>query len=249
MALDTINDLPLTNCTLLRWSLIAHIYAWETHKILHRDISVHNILIYYPQQSDGTEGGAIGLLSDWDLARTERQLQQGPVLPWRSVSYHVSFKLTPFISRFCLQFVQGTWQYMSALLQFMPEKHYEVSDDLESFTHVLNWCALRFLPNELSGHPRYLAIHLGDLFDCHVSLKLEDGTIVSTCSLQKLRTIREGKPFASVKPTDHPFAELLNDLAVLCKQHYATYDIDEIIANSKRLKNRDRSAEQQIRAK
>lgn len=73
--------------------MVAHREAWVAHRILHRDISVNNILIYYLDS-----GNAVGLLSDWDLARTEDQLRQGSVLPWRSVSNYFGSRLTSFIS-------------------------------------------------------------------------------------------------------------------------------------------------------
>ena len=75
--------------------MVAHSYAWKTHKILHRDISVHNILIYYPDPNN--DEVSIGLLSDWDLARTEEQLQKGALSTSRSVSYDIWFQLTALI--------------------------------------------------------------------------------------------------------------------------------------------------------
>ncbi|KAJ3485949.1 hypothetical protein NLI96_g4578 [Meripilus lineatus] len=38
----------------------------------------------------------------------------------------------------------GTWRFMSALLLCCPEKPNEVSDDVESFVHVINWLTLRY---------------------------------------------------------------------------------------------------------
>ena len=40
---------------------------------------------------------------------------------------------------------------MSALLQYSANKVHAVSDDLESFLHILNWCALKYLPHSLTG--------------------------------------------------------------------------------------------------
>ncbi|KAI1781711.1 hypothetical protein LXA43DRAFT_636894 [Ganoderma leucocontextum] len=41
---------------------------------------------------------------------------------------------------------------MSSRLQHTDpaEQRHELSDDLESFIHVLNYCALKYLPNDLS---------------------------------------------------------------------------------------------------
>ena len=47
---------------------IAHQRAWEKRKILHRDISINNILLL------GSMDDTVGLLCDWDLAKTQQQL-------------------------------------------------------------------------------------------------------------------------------------------------------------------------------
>lgn len=53
--------------------LAAHKIAWEEYGILHRDVSVGNILIC--EVDDGSpELKAIGLLIDWDLAKTKDQI-------------------------------------------------------------------------------------------------------------------------------------------------------------------------------
>lgn len=126
---------------------------------------------------------------------------------------------------------------MSALLQCMRDKHYEVSDDLESFTHVLNWCTFRFLPNECSMNAQALASRMNLLFDRHLNQKLKDGTIVSTCGVDKLEAIRDGELAVAVEPPDHPFATLLKALADLCQQHYSTYDIDQVIAKLQKVES------------
>ncbi|KAI0689811.1 hypothetical protein C8T65DRAFT_588385, partial [Cerioporus squamosus] len=113
-----------------------HQFAWEQCGIRHRDISVGNILLCRdPADPDAVR---IGLLADWDLAKTREQLETLVRLRSR-VRY-------------------GTWQFMSALIQSYVNKVHAVSDDLESFLHVLNWCALKYLPHNLSdkgGLPSY----------------------------------------------------------------------------------------------
>lgn len=51
--------------------VLAHFHAWEKARILHRDISVGNILIDI--YSD--ERFPNGYLSDWDLSKKESQLK------------------------------------------------------------------------------------------------------------------------------------------------------------------------------
>ncbi|KAI0704244.1 hypothetical protein C8T65DRAFT_830866 [Cerioporus squamosus] len=74
--------------------LSKHINAPGRGRFLHRDISVNNILIM------GSRGDTVGLLCDWDLAKTEQQLEDSN--PTRA----------------------GTWQYMSALRQRFVEKRH-----------------------------------------------------------------------------------------------------------------------------
>ena len=39
---------------------------------------------------------------------------------------------------------QGTWVFFSGILAEYPLKRNAVSDDLESFVHVVTWMAFRF---------------------------------------------------------------------------------------------------------
>ena len=56
-------------------------YAWVKHRILHRDISAGNILIWIDDNKK-----VVAKLADWDLAKSQDELDRGPALPWRSVS-------------------------------------------------------------------------------------------------------------------------------------------------------------------
>ncbi|RPD60632.1 hypothetical protein L227DRAFT_611163 [Lentinus tigrinus ALCF2SS1-6] len=98
-------------------ALLGHQRAWVKCKILHRDVSINNILLL------GTGADCRGLLCDWDLAQTEEQLND----------YETTQGLR-----------LGTWQTMSALLQQYASKRHQLSDDLESFLHILTYSALRY---------------------------------------------------------------------------------------------------------
>ncbi|KAK7041738.1 hypothetical protein VNI00_009027 [Paramarasmius palmivorus] len=89
----------------------AHRDAYEKAGVLHRDVSVGNILI--------TDKGE-GLLIDWEFSK-----------PLESKSPRTVERT-------------GTWQFMSArLLYHKPgEVDHVLSDDLESFYHVLCWLVL-----------------------------------------------------------------------------------------------------------
>jgi len=60
--------------------------------------------------------------------------------------------------------LQGTWQFMAALLLMSPHPLvHELADDLESFLHVLSWVALCFMPH--AWNPKRLSQCLQDVFD------------------------------------------------------------------------------------
>ncbi|KAF8132577.1 hypothetical protein EV363DRAFT_1328895 [Boletus edulis] len=63
-----------------------------------------------------------GLLIDWEMAK--KMDERGSRCPDRT----------------------GTWQFMSANLLQQPGKFHTVTDDLESFLHVLAWTTIRYIP-------------------------------------------------------------------------------------------------------
>ncbi|KAI0701143.1 hypothetical protein C8T65DRAFT_656851, partial [Cerioporus squamosus] len=99
-----------------RNAILAHQDAWTKAKVLHRDISVGNILIDALTKR--------GILIDWDLARFQCELASGPTEPDRT----------------------GTWQFRSALLLAYPRKPQRLSDDLESFIHAFYYLVLKYHP-------------------------------------------------------------------------------------------------------
>ncbi|EED83810.1 predicted protein [Postia placenta Mad-698-R] len=74
-------------------------------------------------------GQVVGILIDWDLCKYKDQLNKGSSNPTHS----------------------GTWQFSSAMLLQYPMKLRQVSDDLESFVHVLHWTILMWYKHSLSG--------------------------------------------------------------------------------------------------
>ncbi|EKM56603.1 uncharacterized protein PHACADRAFT_194196, partial [Phanerochaete carnosa HHB-10118-sp] len=107
-------------------AFFAHQEAWEDARILHRDISVGNIMI-------DTETGQ-GFLNDWDLCRYREDMEtKQPASEPSGIS--------------------GTWIFKSALAQRYPRKPPELADDLESFIYVITFLAYRFHHHELSSEP------------------------------------------------------------------------------------------------
>ncbi|KAJ2965410.1 hypothetical protein NUW54_g14128 [Trametes sanguinea] len=104
-------------------AIVAHEEAYETARVVHRDISVGNILIL--PGSDGTIQGYRGLLADWELSKKRDDEQKEPRHPDRT----------------------GTWQFMSVRTLTHPSAPVQIADELESFLHVMIYCAIRYLPH------------------------------------------------------------------------------------------------------
>ncbi|KAI0645047.1 hypothetical protein C8Q79DRAFT_927309 [Trametes meyenii] len=195
---------------LLYHVIVAHLFAWDTAGLLHRDISASNILIY----TDG-RGELCGILSDWDLSKTEEQLSsQEATQPSRS----------------------GTWQFLSPLRQCYPETPYRLSDDLESFVHVLSWCVLKYLQHTETC-PDDATAEAKEAFGQWFS-NIYDTEVVVGSTLKfghtKLAIILSGTPFATIlqDSPDNPLDVLLRSLALICKQHYESSEIRAIWAGS-----------------
>lgn len=104
-------------------AFIAHREAWQYAGVLHRDISVGNIMI---NVDDDT-----GFLNDWDLCKYRAELEGGSGASEPSG-------------------ISGTWAFKSGHSLIYPRKPPEVADDLESFVNVLTFFGFRFHHHELS---------------------------------------------------------------------------------------------------
>lgn len=177
-------------------ALIAHQDAWEKARVLHRDISAKNILLHINSKTASDGSNTIAFLNDWDLCRYEKELGS-------ATQYGRS----------------GTWQFMSALLLKFPGlTPHRVSDDLESFVHVLNWFCLRFHRHD---HPTAaLQQRVLSLYDVSEKDKTSKESIGGAT---KLNLMNSGVPAASLDE-DGPLKTLLEELAVLCKRHYSGID-------------------------
>ncbi|KAI6013862.1 hypothetical protein EDC04DRAFT_2579081 [Pisolithus marmoratus] len=101
----------------------AHWKAFKKAKVLHRDISVNNILI--------DENGE-GVLIDWELAIFLDDNSGSNVLKRHDRT--------------------GTWQFISVALLRNPVQLHALEDDIESFVHVLGWTILCYLPGPMDGN-------------------------------------------------------------------------------------------------
>lgn len=119
---------------------------------------------------------------------------------------------------------------MSALLQRYRKKHYELSDDLESFIHVLNWLSLKFFPHTLSGqHPKQV-----EQLQYHV-MQIYETSLSETGAPQKLSTIQGSNSFVTLTGSfaTSPFGKALDSLNQLLKLHYTTIDYKKLEEQSK----------------
>ncbi|KAL4243859.1 EKC/KEOPS complex subunit BUD32 [Abortiporus biennis] len=150
-------------CYYLFLVILAHEGAFKAG-ILHRDISPNNIMIDEAPEAIGEEA----FLIDWDLCRYLHELNNGPTQKKRS----------------------GTWAFISALLLKYPSKQHELSDDLESFIHVLHWFCLQFHVHNL--RPSYqLSDTLSSVyFEARPQAGYDKGGDT------KLRNMQKEKPFS-----------------------------------------------------
>ncbi|KAI0089094.1 hypothetical protein BDY19DRAFT_1048081 [Irpex rosettiformis] len=107
--------------TIVSHALEGHDNAWNKAKILHRDISVNNIMFVVAQDEETTRE-MNGILIDWDLCKERDELNNNRTQNGRS----------------------GTWAFMSTLSLLHPLKPNDLADDLESFIHVITYYSLRF---------------------------------------------------------------------------------------------------------
>ncbi|KAK7687780.1 hypothetical protein QCA50_008999 [Cerrena zonata] len=171
----------------------AHRWAWQRASILHRDISDNNVLVVYRLDEKGLPVVG-GLLIDWDLSKDKEQLDAEQALD---------------VNR------SGTWAFMSALRQKYPKKPFEVSDDIESFVHVLIWCGVRYLPHSKTDTPNHLPLFMkGTFITCCQS---RDGFYYGCDS--KWSMVKNGTiPFEF--PTEPKFGMVLSRLLRVCERHY-----------------------------
>ncbi|CAL1715090.1 unnamed protein product [Somion occarium] len=177
-------------------ALQAHEDAWVKAGILHRDISDNNILIFF------VDGRRCGLLIDWDLCKYASELQE------RKATHKNR---------------SGTWQFISALRLRCPKKYCEVADDIESFVHVINWCALRYHQHNHLGSASGFATFIHRMFlDCSIS---SDGLLYG-CP-EKWVAMMRGDPGFNLS-SDERFQNVINELMRVCSSHYRSLDLKEL---------------------
>ncbi|KAI0347527.1 hypothetical protein BDW22DRAFT_536266 [Trametopsis cervina] len=193
----------------------AHKEAWEAG-VLHRDISVANIMI----SDTGEPGKRKGLLMDWDLCKYKEDMKLEATQPGGR---------------------SGTWAYMSWLSLQYPRKPVAVSDDLESFLYVLEHCALRFHSHSRSPPIPPTSTDLAAIHAVNSKGVPLSGALVSffyeeyentdgsfTGGLTKQEHIQSATPLAILRLSNSPLAVVLKKLYDLARDHYDTIDFQEL---------------------
>ncbi|TFK92770.1 hypothetical protein K466DRAFT_195010 [Polyporus arcularius HHB13444] len=181
-------------------ALIAHRDAWKKARVLHRDVSVSNIMIY--EEGRGSYVVRYGMLCDWDLCKYQEQMSanQRPRTIDRT----------------------GTWYFRSALALLFPGKPYELADDIESFVHVYHYCVLRF---HVTNRTHNLANFVQDTYD-FVRVRESDGAHIG--GLIKLEHMQLAKPPMRVGQANPVLDQFLFEIAELCSKHYSTINIENL---------------------
>ncbi|CAL1715142.1 unnamed protein product [Somion occarium] len=174
----------------------AHEDAWVKAGTLHRDISDNNVLIFF------VNGRKRGLLIDWDLCKYASELQE------RKATHRNR---------------SGTWQFICAVRLQYPKKYCEVADDIESFVHLINWCALRYHHHKGVKSQSGFATFVHRMFlDCTTS---SDGLLYG-CD-EKWAAMMRGDPGFKLT-SDERFQDVINQLMRLCNSHYRCFDLEEL---------------------
>ncbi|KAI0631771.1 hypothetical protein C8Q77DRAFT_158845 [Trametes polyzona] len=186
--------------SIIRDCVIAHGEALTKAGVMHRDVSGGNILIYPQVVPDSTTLWMTwtGMLADWELSKPVAVEGQSPRArqPERT----------------------GTWQFMSAAVLDDHGKAIEVSDELESFFHVLLYYAIRYLKSNCID----VGIFIEDYFDSHA---FENGKCF--CGQAKRQVVREGrglvvggKDRVKLKFASPPLDKLIDTLLIRIHAHY-----------------------------
>ncbi|KAK7689575.1 hypothetical protein QCA50_007367 [Cerrena zonata] len=176
---------------IMRCALYAHEKVWKLVGVLHGDVSDNNIMVVYRGDR------LFGILIDWDLCKYQKDLDKV-----RNGNR------------------SGTWPFISALRLQYPKKRRELSDDLESFIHVITWHALCYHTHTLSPLSRNLAFLVHEWF---FDFQSDEDGLYYGC-FRKFESIMSGRP--GFELLDDPiFNQLIHDLFTLAQEHYQAIDL------------------------
>ncbi|KAI1788236.1 hypothetical protein LXA43DRAFT_649327 [Ganoderma leucocontextum] len=169
-------------------------------RLLHCDVSSGNIMIYPKIKHSGAGGSAslvwTGILSDWELSKSV-DAEQAPS------SATQAHRL-------------GTYQFMSINLLQEPSRPVQISDELESFFHVLVYYAVRHL-RSTCDHP---SSWITDYFYRYSGLQRLGQKLSTIETRGRLETLSPPGPLLFFSPLD----KLLFIALQSFKAHYKVMD-------------------------
>ncbi|KAI0631794.1 hypothetical protein C8Q77DRAFT_1159536 [Trametes polyzona] len=155
--------------------VLAHRDATVIAKIVHRDVSGGNILIYPMVTRHPDDDHPMikwhGLLADWELAKSIENQRPRARQPERT----------------------GTWQFMSVAVLSKKAKVVETADELESFYHVLLYYSARYLRSNCTRVGQFIE----SFFDAY---SYEDGRY--SCGAFKEEIVAGSRPLAMSKSNE-----------------------------------------------
>ncbi|KAI9062393.1 hypothetical protein FKP32DRAFT_1677340 [Trametes sanguinea] len=187
----------------IRDAVIAHQEAYTKAGVMHRDISVGNILIIPPYGKD-KKTTYQGLLADWELSKRLGSYQNESRYPDPA----------------------GTWQFMSVHMHQNPGAQPQIADELESFLNVMIYCAVRYLPHTCKNVGDFLYHFFDDavvdtcgLLKCMV---MKDGTIITRRGTQIifLRRPRDSNAQSISNKDWHPINDIIDSLLACVSARY-----------------------------
>ncbi|OSD00241.1 hypothetical protein PYCCODRAFT_1393870 [Trametes coccinea BRFM310] len=192
----------------IRDAIIAHQDAHNKAKMMHHDISAGNILIIPSTDNDG-ETTYQGLLADWELSKRLDDYKKDARHPDRT----------------------GTWQFMSVNIQDHPETQVEIADELESFLHVMIYCAIRYLPHTCENVGDFIHHFFDDgvcveeaEYTCGALKRMVmDSGVLKTLSNRPIIFLRRPRNPLSPPPTvadEHPINSLFKFLLPYFRARY-----------------------------
>ncbi|OSD07166.1 hypothetical protein PYCCODRAFT_1473777 [Trametes coccinea BRFM310] len=196
-------------------AIVAHREAVLKTDIMHRDVSGGNILIL-PQPCILPDGKRHikwrGLLLDWELSK---------LIPKKGEK-----------SRARQPERTGTWQFMSVAVLLDNSKAIEISDELESFFHVILYNAVRYLRSNCPSAD--VGSFIEEFFDIY-TYSGDD----YTCGLKKATTMTGVIPLTistagRILKFSNPLDDLLKQLLRWFKAHYAVVEYRKVLAEAEK---------------
>lgn len=197
----------------------AHQEAWENAEILHRDVSVGNILVDIASKDFNAPRA---VLSDWDLSAPKGML--------RTATQHdrvVSAELIRLVAILMEPpLPQGTWPFMSGPMLKYPLKPNDLPDDIESFVHLFYYLILRYHEHSLQAAPDHKDANVPlSMFVSNYFFLAEPRGQCAIGGRAKFEVFSKPKPpFNLTNEHDSGLRTFIQSVHTLCYKHYLSLD-------------------------